>query len=155
MTAAPARTRTAPQRTPSRPARPELRVVDRRRRRPRRGLVVVGSMIVVFTALLATTAFHALLAQGQQNLDRTNAKVTAAQQRYDQLRLEVDQLSAPDRIVSEAENLGMVTPSKVQPITPAPGAGATVPNVPGADGPSASSGSSDYPAVKPYLGVDQ
>jgi cell division protein FtsL len=116
---------------------------------------VVLSIGIVFGALLASAVFHALLAQGQQRLDRVDQQVTQAQQDYDRLRLNVDRLSAPERIVSEAERLGMVAPGKVQPITPAAGAGASVPNVPGVDAPTSGQGTTGYTKVKPYLGVDR
>lgn len=109
---------------------------------------------VVFVALLASAVFHALLAQGQQQLDHLDQQINQAEQRYDQLRLQVDLLSAPARIVSEASRLGMVTPAQVQPVTPPPGAASEIAG-------GGSSGANDqttndtitgYQAVKPHLG---
>lgn len=140
---------------PARETRPDLRIVGRRRRRPSRGAVLIIAMTVVFCALLASAVFHALLAQGQQQLDRTDRHVNTAQQRYEKLRLQVDDLSSPQRIVSAAQNLGMITPDKVETITPAPGSGAAVPNVPGVDAPPTGDANAGYTAVKPYLGSDQ
>jgi cell division protein FtsL len=110
---------------------------------------------VVFLALLASAVFHALLAQGQQRLDRIDQQINQAEQRYNQLRLQADLLSAPARIVSEASRLGMVTPPQVQLVTPPPGAASEV----SGGGPSATNGDpttndtiSGYQAVKPHLG---
>jgi cell division protein FtsL len=110
----------------------------------------------VFAALLASAVFHALLAQGQQQLDHVDQQINQAEQRYNQLRLQVDLLSAPARIVSEAGRFGMVMPGQVQLVTPPPGATS---EITGGAAPSASNGdqtSNDsvtgYQAVKPDLG---
>ncbi|HVX17096.1 MAG TPA: hypothetical protein VHA73_03605 [Acidimicrobiales bacterium] len=156
-TTAPARrTATAvPRRATTTTRRPDLRVVDPRPWRIRRGVVVVAALVFVFGALLASAVFHALLAQGQQRLDHLNSQVSDAQQTYDRQRLEVDRLSAPDRIVSRAEQLGMVTPTTVETITPAPGTGAEIADVPGDNTPAPADANTGYATVKPYLGTDR
>lgn len=154
---APARrtTSVAPRRAGTTARRPELRVVDPRPWRVRRGVVVVVALVLVFGALLASAVFHALLAQGQQRLDHLNSQVSQAQQTYDRLRLDVDRLSAPERIVSKAQQLGMVTPSTVETITPAPGTGADIGDVPGGNAPAHADANTGYATVKPYLGTDR
>lgn len=150
--------RAVPQRAPHREQRrPDLRVVRSRTRarRPRRGVIVGGALVVVFGALLASAVFHALLAQGQQRLDHTDQKVSQAQDRYDRLRLELDRLSAPARIVNEAHRLGMVQPDSVQTVTPPPGAGEAVPDVAGAVSSDPALTGTGYTTVKPYLGADR
>lgn len=99
-----------------------------------------------FVALLAAVAAHVLLLQGQQHLDHLNERNGAVQQRYNQLRLEVDRLEAPDRIVAEATKQGMVQPTDqiwLAPVQPLNDTGATH---------AEDSTSEDQARVKPYLG---
>jgi hypothetical protein len=76
------------------------------------------AILVVFVALLASAVFHALLAQGQQRLDKINQDVATQQEQYQHLRYEVAQLSAPQTIVGEATKLGMVQPPERTLLTP-------------------------------------
>lgn len=81
-------------------------------------LVAVLSAAVV-VGLLAIVALHALLSQNQLRLDDLDARATAAQARYERLRLEVAELESPNRIVTAAqERLGMVVPPTVTYLTP-------------------------------------
>jgi cell division protein FtsL len=81
------------------------------------GLLVAG----VCAGLFAIVVLRVMLAQGQVQVDRLQASVdtqTAAQQ---QLSLQVAQLEAPAQIVAAARSrLGMVTPSSVTYLAPAP-----------------------------------
>jgi len=142
--AARARTRPAPRERPE-PAR-HLRVVDeraaKRERQVRRGIVLFGLVSVV--SVFVVVVLHVMVAQGQLQLDRLNRETTGAQQQYERLRLEVAQLSAPSRIATRAQQLGMV-----------PGGPSTFVTVPDASGPAAqstpSSSTEDYQKVKPHL----
>ncbi len=116
--------------------------------------MICAGLLFVFGSLLASAVFHALLAQGQQRLDRLDHRVSVAQQRYDQLRLQLDQLSAPQRIIDEATKLGMVAPADVQTITPPPGSGYDKGDRNDAAATQAAA-NTDYTAVKPYLGTDR
>jgi len=108
----------------NRPSRPRLRVVPPnelspagRRRRARMLVAVLSAAIVL--GLLAIVALHALLSQNQLRLDDLDARASAAQARYERLRLEVAQLESPGRIVTAAqERLGMVVPPTVTYLTP-------------------------------------
>ena len=79
----------------------------RRRLTPANALVAtLGVFLVLFAVAVAQTA----LVHGQGRLDRLDAQLSVEQARYQQLRLEVAQLEAPDRIVDAAQQQGMVTP---------------------------------------------
>jgi cell division protein FtsL len=110
-----------PQTNPRRQDRkPHLRVVrpDRLglRLSPRLGVVLT---VVAFVALFAVAVSHALLIEGQAEVDQLDRDVAAAQARYEELRLEVAELKSPARIRSEAtEELGMVPAPEVVWLTP-------------------------------------
>ena len=142
------------------PARRHLTVVDdtriaiaRHRRRARALLVLLGGVMVA--SLFALAAFHAMLASGQAQLDRLEAKVSDSQARYERLRLDVAELEAPSRIVREAqERLGMVPPPGVTYLTPSAAASAEVGQAAEGDPSSTSDETGDRAAwatVKPYL----
>jgi hypothetical protein len=87
------------------------------RRFVRRGPIISA---VLFVGLLALSASHALLVQGQVTLDGLEEAVAAQQEEYHLARLEVARLEAPERIVNEAIiRLGMVEPADVVYLTPA------------------------------------
>lgn len=104
----PGRTRPIEQQPEQRPA---LKVVPRRVRRRRAGLVIGVGVTFVFVLMLGLVAFQAKLAQGQMRLDRTERQLREAETRYAQLRLEVAQLEAPTRVIEEARRLGLVRPA--------------------------------------------
>lgn len=137
----------APRELPSGEATEErrLRVVDPAPDRLARRIVSFVVLAMVFAVLFLTVTFHVSLVTGQQKIDRLNRQADLAQQRYERLRIDVDRLSAPSRVVSRARSLGMV-PAQ-DPIWLAPGSATTVVPDQGS-GPSIS----DYLDVKPYLG---
>jgi cell division protein FtsL len=109
---------------PARPEpRPALRVVPdpaalraRRLARLATGLVAIAACFGLF----GIVGVHVMLAQGQSDVQRLQAKVQEEGERSQQLQLQVAALEAPDRIVSEAQNrLGMVTPTTVVALAPA------------------------------------
>lgn len=149
----PATPRRTPRPTPSGGPRPSARppraqIVERRRRRRvaaqrqwRLALAVTGLLSVV--AVFGAAAFHVVLVQSEFRLERLDADAAAAQQRYEQLRLEVARLGAPERIVAAAQQrLGMVPPGQVVYLT-APSQTAEPP------GPDISVGG--WAEVKPHL----
>jgi cell division protein FtsL len=160
--AAPNPASTRPERRPD-PAVVHLRVVKpaglspaRRRRRVRLLGVVVGAFVVA--VVFGLVGLHVLLAQNQFRLDRLNTEAAAQQAQYDKGRLQVDQLSAPARIVAAAEGrLGMVPATKVIPLMPVPlpantavpGTQATKTSTTGAA--QSSHATTDWTAVKPHL----
>ena len=56
--------------------------------------------------------FHVVLAQNQLQLDRLNAQITKEQRTYEQRRLTASLLASPQRIIQEAERLGLVVPAR-------------------------------------------
>jgi len=141
----------APIRRP-RAAAPRLRAVDvaalRRARRVRTLLWALA--VVVVCSLITAVAFHVILAQSQLELEGLRAQAAAQQHEYETQRLVTAYLSSPERIVSEAEAIGMVTPEEA-PIA------VGVPTSPEADdavtieGPSTTLADS-WAQAKPYFG---
>ena len=151
-----------PRRTPAtRERRPQLRVVDAPARRMNAGVLTVLIGSVLFAVLFGLVVFHTLLLKNQQRLDHLDRDVTDAQAHYQQLRLEVAQLEAPQRVIDVATTkLGMVPPDGTTYLTPAAGDGAG-PSAGAAQGEASTddttdapdSASSAWPQVKPYLGA--
>ena len=110
------RVATAPLRAPrSRPApaseRPRhLAVVDpdARKRERRARLGVRLAVTAVIGAVLIVVGFHVLMAEGQLQLERLDRATKVEQQRYEALRLQYAQRSAPDAIVRRANAIGMI-----------------------------------------------
>jgi cell division protein FtsL len=138
-----------------------LRVVPRQQGRtfrltPKTG---VGLTVGLFTALFGVAVSHALLIEGQIELDRLDEQVAEEQARYERLRLDVAELESPERILSAAEDLGMVAPDDVVWHTPdqatSPGAeGESAAGGATGTGPGSDSTGTSYTEVKPYLGTN-
>jgi cell division protein FtsL len=100
---------------PNRRARPALRLS------PRTGVLLT---VLLFVALFGVAVSHALLIEGQARVDDLDQQVAAEQARYEELRREVAELEAPQRILGEATGkLGMVPagdPVWLSPDEPAP-----------------------------------
>ncbi|MFZ4585439.1 MAG: hypothetical protein ACOYNI_09470 [Acidimicrobiia bacterium] len=102
----------------------------------------VRSVAVATVALLFfAVALHAEIAAKQTELQRVRAEVTSEQTRNGDLRLQVAQLASPERIIGEAERLGLVNPGLV---TYLPSAGPTAQ-------PESARGANDWSKVKPNL----
>lgn len=63
--------------------------------------------------MFGVVAAHVVLTQRQFRLEELERKATAAEARYEELRLEVAELESPERIVAAAAELGMVPPATV------------------------------------------
>jgi cell division protein FtsL len=145
------------------PSQPDLQVVPpaqpdaaRRRRLVRLGLVVFGTFVVA--VVFGLVGLHVVLAQNQFRLDRLNVQAADQEATYQRLRLQVDQLEAPQRIVATAEGkLGMVPPAGVTYLTPSgpvtlPGSGAAGPaSSPTTTIAASGHGPQEWAAVKPQL----
>lgn len=145
--------RAAPGAAPER--RPSLRVVDEtrlraaaRQRRMRVLMIVAG--IVTVVSIFALASFHAMLLANQGRLDQLHREVAAERAEYEALRQEVAELESPDRIVTAAEELGMVPPDEITWLVPtvAPETGGDVD--PEAPQPRAGV-AAPWHAVKPFL----
>jgi hypothetical protein len=110
------------------------------------GVLTVGT-------IFGAAVFHVLLIQSEFRLDQINREAAKEQVRYEKLRLDVAQLSAPERIVATAqERLGMVVPPQVAylmaPAPHGPGEHGSSP-----DDPAAPSLAGGWAEVKPHLGI--
>jgi len=150
--AAPARRRAVAPRTRARAeprtatTRPALRVAPARARTGRLGTLLA---LTTLFALVSAVVFHVVLAQNQLQLDRLNGQIAAEQRVYEQHRLVAAQLSSPERIIQQAERLGLVPPAgPPQPLLvpdaplPASDPGASVPST-----------LQDWTKAKPSLGT--
>ncbi len=132
----------------------ELAAIRRRRRVRLAGMALAGFVIAL---LFAAVGMHVMLAQNQFRLDQLDARASAQQARFEQLRLQVDQLSAPSRIIGTAEGrLGMVPSGKVTFLSPSsatPSPGGAVAAGPG--GPAPATAPPAWSTVKPQLAANQ
>jgi len=123
-------TRLAPAR-PTRALRPEptpaerrhLRVVppnyvSARTRRKRARLLVFLAGAGIAAALFGVVAFHVVLTQNQLDLQHLRAEADTASAKQQQLRLQVAQLESPERVVDDAQKLGMVPQATVHYLSP-------------------------------------
>jgi|GEM_PF-1194117 len=162
----------APRRDPQR--RPPLRVVREPARHPNYAALSALGLGAVFVVLFGLVVFHTVLLQNQRRLDQLDARVQDEQARYQQLRLEVAQLSSPQRIVDVAtQKLGLVPSDGTTYLTPsgADAAAARATRVTGTTGQDSQDGAANatagaetaatapvaggtsWPQVKPYLGA--
>ena len=120
--------------------------------RPLRLALLVTAVLTVGT-IFGAAIFHVLLIQSEFRLDQLNKEAAKEQARYEKLRLDVAQLSAPERIVATAQQrLGMVVPPQVAYLM------APAPQDPGSKGaepddPAAPSLVGGWEEVKPHLGT--
>ena len=140
--------------TARRPARGATRAPAAKSRAIARPLAIgrIGAVLAIVTVIALVTAvvFHVVLAQNQMELDRLNVQITKEQRVYEQRRLTSSLLASPERVIKEAEKLGLVLP--LQP--------ARYLQVPGAPMPKTDDGSTidtiaDWSKTKPSLGPQQ
>jgi cell division protein FtsL len=110
---------------------------------------VLLALVTVF-ALVTAVVFHVVLAQHQMQLDRLNVQIANEQRVYEQRRLTSSLLASPQRVIQEAERLGLVVP-------PEPAQYLWVPNapMPEADDGSTAETINDWSKTKPSLGPQQ
>ena len=112
----------------------------------------VGGVLAVLTILALVTAvvFHVVLAQNQMELDHLNGQIVKEQRTYERKSLAVAVLASPQRMISEAERLGLVQPDQPAEYLYVPGA-----PMPKANDGSTASTISDWSKTKPSLGPQQ
>jgi len=105
---------------PSAEPAPALRVVPRHIRRRRAGVVIATGVVIVFAVMLGLVAFQAKIAQDQLRIDRMERDLDGAEGQLSRLRLQIAQLQAPERVVAEAQKLGLQRPGpdQIRQITP-------------------------------------
>lgn len=128
--------------------RRHLQVVEAPRSRGPRRVGIAALLLVVFAVSFASVGFHVHLATGQQRIEQLDRRAEAAQAQYERLRLEVDRLAAPSRVVERARALGMVEAR--EPTWLAPGSPAITEGT--GDG---GRDLRDYLDVKPFLRDDK
>jgi cell division protein FtsL len=116
-------------------------------------LALLATAVLTVGTIFGAAIFHVLLIQSEFRLDRINKEAAREQARYETLRLDVAQLSAPERIVATAQQrLGMVVPPQVAylmaPVPPDSGGRGAEP-----DDPAAPSLAGGWAEVKPHLGT--
>jgi cell division protein FtsL len=111
-------------------------------------LALLATAILTVGTIFGAAIFHVLLVQSEFRLDHLKKEAAKEEVRYEKLRLDVAQLSAPERIVATAQQrLGMVVPPQVAYLmAPAP-TNATP------DDPAAPSLAGGWAEVKPHLGT--
>jgi cell division protein FtsL len=111
-----------------------------------------ATFLALFTvfALVSAVVFHVVLAQHQLQLDHLNSQITKEQRTYEQRRLTASLLASPQRIIQEAERLGLVVP-------PDPPQYLYVDNapLPGNDDGSTADTIANWSKTKPSLGPQQ
>jgi cell division protein FtsL len=141
-------------------------VAPQHRRRRSRRLVACSAATGVLAVAFGLVGLHVVIAEAQFRLDRLQQEASAAQARYEKLRLSVAELEAPERIVSVAEGHGMQQPGS-ETYLPAPagregpsgggapaGRSSTSGDASAAEAPSvvqAPAGDANWPSVKPFL----
>ena len=158
IAAPPRRARSAPARGQARgPSRGQTRAPARAKAAPRVeahpfaiGRIGVLLAVVTVFALVTAVVFHVVLAQHQMELDRLNVQIANEQRVYEQRRLTSSLLASPQRVIQEAERLGLVVP-------PEPAQYLWVPNapMPKADDGSTAETITDWSKTKPSLGPQQ
>lgn len=110
------------------PRRREFHVVidPRFRRRPLREWVALA--IVVLGSFFSLIASRIALDHGAFRLEELEGQVRLEEARYWELRLQVSELQAPDRIARLAGDMGMVYPSELRTIE-VPGLGQPGPGI--------------------------
>ncbi|MET0460950.1 MAG: hypothetical protein ABW195_16990, partial [Ilumatobacteraceae bacterium] len=92
-------------------SRPELRLVPRPRAAANAAIVLVGVVVVL---MLAAVVLHTRLAERQLEIDRLEASVTDARERFDVLRQQRAELRSPTRLAIESRELGMIVAPQSQ-----------------------------------------
>ncbi len=83
--------------------------------------LTMALVVAICAGLFAIVGVRVLLAQGQVEVDRLEARVEAQRAAQQRLRLTVAELEAPARIVADARaRLGMVNPGVVIHLIPPP-----------------------------------
>ncbi len=101
---------------PSGPRRPPLRLFEpapRRRARARRRPTVLVAGVLVVGSLLSVVVADDLVAQEQVAVATAQSRLAAAETLQKQLQVTVAQQSAPQIVVSEGKQMGLVAPPQV------------------------------------------
>lgn len=137
---------------PARQRRSPLRVVGPEPApgpRDRRLLAIVGGGLLFAATLAGNVAVQAHTTQGQFELERLEASARRRQADYQELRLQVAQLEAPQRILERARQMGMIEQARVTYLTPS--TKTSTPSRAVAEPASTSEAAHGWADVKPHL----
>ena len=114
--AVPARrlTKARPSRSPRLVSVPRRRVATRHLRRQRRVPFLLFSLVLMAATVVGLVSAQALVAQDSFRIADLSAEAERLEASYGRLRLEVAELSAPDRIVAAASKARLVLPEEVE-----------------------------------------
>jgi cell division protein FtsL len=103
---------------PAERPRPQLELVPpgawrARRRRLRRRVVAVFGLVLALAPVFGLVLVHVELTANEERLTTLETQAAGAQQVNVRLRLQVSQLESPSRIVTRAQQLGMVSPPSI------------------------------------------
>ena len=93
--------------------RPRLRIAGRRLI-PQRVAFFVGAVVVVSVLVLGIVSLQAVLSETSFEMRELSRKATQLQSEYSRLKLQVAELSSPERVAREARSLGLMIPSRVR-----------------------------------------
>lgn len=85
-----------------------------RRREPARLPFLLFSLIVATAMVLLLVSAHALVAQGAFRMSELERSARDLEQEHAELRLELAELSSPERIAKAARKAGLVLPERVE-----------------------------------------
>jgi cell division protein FtsL len=116
-------------------------------------LALLATAVLTVGTIFGAAIFHVLLIQSEFRLDLLHKEAAKEEARYEKLRLDVAQLSAPERIVATAQQrLGMVVPPQIAYLmAPAPQDGRASDTT--SEDPAAPSLAGGWAEVKPHLGT--
>jgi cell division protein FtsL len=88
-------------------------------------VVALTGLLLALAPVFGLVLVHVSLTTNQERLTLLQRQATAAQQTNVRLRLQVSELESPARIVSRAQQLGMVAPPSILYLAAAPDGAAT------------------------------
>jgi len=118
-------------------------------RRRRLGFLASG---LLFSAVLGgNVAVYASITQGQFELEHLKNSTSEREAAYQQLRLQVAEAEAPQRVVERARRLGMIEPARITYLTPTSKTSSTEPASSGTASAPPPEAAQSWGRVKPHL----
>ncbi|HEX2069929.1 MAG TPA: cell division protein FtsL [Actinomycetota bacterium] len=93
--------------------RPRLRMA-RGRLIPQRVAFFVGAILVVSALVLGIVTLQAVLSETSFEMRELSRRATQLQSEYSRLKLQVAELSSPERVAREARSLGLTIPTRIR-----------------------------------------
>ncbi|HEX2267626.1 MAG TPA: cell division protein FtsL [Actinomycetota bacterium] len=93
--------------------RPRLQIAGRRLI-PQRVAFFAGAVLVVSILVLGIVSLQAVLSETSFEMRELSRKATQLQSEYSRLKLQVAELSSPERVAREARSLGLTIPTRIR-----------------------------------------